>query len=185
MTTGTTLITDPAQQSGGWYIAEEEAENAAQQRLERRWAMHTYPIAIAQLTLAQTILASNQCDGRSALIQAGIVETDLESLEYLYDIGKRFIANPGYVAWCRLRAEVVSRVGRRVLGVPGKSTTDPDAWYAHVLGSDLRAAVDSLQAEVDDFLAPAPVPVEAPFDPTAYIHGARPDVTNARQGIEC
>lgn len=154
MTTGTTLITDPAQQSGGWYINEEEAEHAAQQRLEQRWAIHTYPIAIAQLNLAQTILASNQCDGRSALIQAGIVETDLESLEYLYAIGKRFIANPGYVAWCRLRAEVIHRVGRRVLGVVGRA--DPDAWYAHILAEDLRAAVDSLQAELDDILAPAP-----------------------------
>ena len=185
MTTETILITDPAQQSSGWYIAEEEAEHAAQQRLQKQWAGHTIQVAIAQLNMATALLDSQEYDARSCLIQAGIVEQSLDELEYLYEVGRRVIPAPGYVAWCALRGVVVNRVGRRVLGVPGKSTTDPDAWYLHILGSDLRAAVDSLQAELDDILAPAIVPVEAPFDPTAYIHGARPDVTNARQGIEC
>lgn len=159
MTTRTTLITDPAAQSSGWYIAEEEAEQAAQQRLQKQWAAYTNQVAIAQLNMAIAMLESQEWEARSCLIQSGIVETDLESLEYLYlsldendhlyggvdGVGRRVIPSPGYVAWCRLRAEVISRVGRRVLGVMGQG--DPDAWYLHIQTEDLQAARQSLSGE--------------------------------------
>ena len=145
MTTETILITDPAAQSSGWYIAEEEAEQAAQQRLERQWAAYTGQVAIAQLNMAIALLEAQEWDARSCLIQCGIVETDLESLEYLYEVGRRVIPAPGYVAWCKLRGVVISRVGRRVLGVMGKG--DPDAWYHHILTADLQTARDTIQSE--------------------------------------
>lgn len=161
MTTEAVLITDPAAQSSGWYIVEEEAEHAAQQRLQQQWAAYTNQVAIAQLNMAIAMLEAQEWDARSCLIQAGVVEPSLEELEYLYlsldeedplyggvdGVGRRVIPTPGYIAWCKLRAEVISRVGRRVLGVPGKRTTDPDAWYLHIQTADLAAARASFSVQ--------------------------------------
>lgn len=141
----TAYINDPARQPNGWYIQEEEAEEAAQQLLQSEWAKQTFTVAIAQLQLARALLDSQEYDGRSALIQAGVTETSLDDIEYLHDVGRRFIPNPGYVAWCELRGIVHQRIGRPVMG---SDEHDFDSWYAHMGSDDIGSAIDAMDAAI-------------------------------------
>lgn len=151
------LLTDPSHQPGGEYLLEEEAEQMAQQLLESQFAEQSFRAALACLQLAEALLESNEYDGRSALIQAGVTETADPDLQYLHDVGRRFIPQPGYLAWQELRGIVIDRVGIRELGMMHRPDADPDAWYAHVQVSDIRAAISNCHKAIDEILDPQPL----------------------------
>ena len=170
----TEMITDPADQSSGWYIRQEEAIKQQQQALEKEFAGPTLRAAIAQVRLALSLLDSGYFDIRSCLIQAGITPTADKNLEYLRDQWKPFIPTPGWMACEELESQIHARVGRRVMG----REKDFD-WYQHIEKKDMWAVINIMERtlkEISDNLPhrepyqfkistphqPAPRPANAP-----------------------
>lgn len=143
----TALLTDPADQSGGWYIREEEAVAAAQAAMERRYASTTYPAAMACLAVAAALIAQGE-DPRAACIQSSVTETRDQDLELLNGRNKLFITSPGYLAWHRLRRAISERIGtQKMPGAFGRG--DFDDWYQSITSDDIAKATVALEEELD------------------------------------
>lgn len=130
---------------------EERQVEERQEKLKKQYLSQTTLVAVGMLRIAYDLMAWNNVDPESAMIQANIRMSQEEDMRIVKRKNETYIVSPGYKAFYALRKHMQKRTGFQ-------------PWIEEITHQDIRHVIHQLHNELTEFLLRGTVPQEVSID---------------------